>query len=541
MKHEQSYDVIIIGSGISGLSSASILSQLYNKRVLVLERHWKIGGFTHIFKRVGKHGTYYWDVGLHYIGEMQNGTMTRAMFDFVTQGKVKWQKINDPFDMFVYPDFTFGARTGKDNLKQDIKNLFPQEEKAIEKYFHDLEKVSNWNTRYHMAKMLPDGIKVISDLLKSPGSKLALMTTKSYMDETFRDDKLKALLVSQWGDHGMPPSKSSFNVHSIIVNHYLNGGYYPVGTSKTIADSIIPVVENAGGKCLANHTVTELIIENEKVIGVKAIESNRKEESGKTEKEFHADTIISSAGAEITFTKLMPENYKVPFEKEVIEFPSSMSHVTLYLGLKDDPRKLGFNGENYWIYSSYDHEDMFNNKNELVNGKVSSCYLSFPSLKDPNAKSHTAEIIAFMDYEPFKQWADKPWKKRGEDYQSLKDKIAGSLIELVDVALGKDGRMGYKWIRDIIDVAELSTPLSTEFFTGYKNGAIYGIPATPERYKTGWIGIKTPVKNLFMTGTDATSHGITGGLMGGALTVGTAFGGYMKIFREAMKFHKSIS
>jgi len=58
MDQDNNFDVIIIGSGISGLSSASILSQLYNKRVLVLERHWKIGGFTHIFKRVGKHGTY---------------------------------------------------------------------------------------------------------------------------------------------------------------------------------------------------------------------------------------------------------------------------------------------------------------------------------------------------------------------------------------------------------------------------------------------------------------------------------------------------
>ena len=536
MVNENKYDVIIIGSGISGLSSASTLSQIYNKRVLVLERHWKIGGFTHIFKRVGKHGTYLWDVGLHYIGEMQNGTTTRAMFDFVTQGKVKWQKMNDPFDVFVYPGFTFGARTGKENLKQGIINLFPQEKDAIEKYFHDLKKVSSWSTRYHMAKMLPASISAISNMLKSPGSKLALTTTGAYMDETFRDDKLKALLVSQWGDHGLPPSQSSFHVHSVIVNHYMNGAYYPVGTSKTIADSIVPVIENAGGKCLANHTVTELIIDNGKAIGVKVVESNKKENSGRTEKEFYADTIISSAGAEITFTKLMPENYKVPFEKEVSEFPSSMSHVTLYLGLKDDPSKLGFNGENYWLYSSYDHEDMYNKRNELVNGKVSSCYLSFPSLKDPDAKSNTAEIIAFMDYEPFKQWADKPWKKRGEDYQQLKDRITNALIEFVD---NKLQGIGYKGIGNIIDVAELSTPLTTEFFTGYKNGGIYGIPAAPDRYKKEWIGIKTPVKNLYMTGADAISHGITGGLMGGALTVGTAFGGYMKIFKEAMKFHKS--
>lgn len=537
MENTNKYDVIIIGSGISGLSSASILSQLYNKRVFVLERHWKIGGFTHVFKRVGKYGKYFWDVGLHYIGEMQNGTTTRAMFDFVTQGKVKWQKMNDPFDMFVYPDFTFGARTGKENLKHDIINLFPHEKSAIEKYFDDLNKAAGWNTRYHMAKMLPESIGAVSNLLKSPGSKLALTTTKAYMDKTFRDDKLKALLVSQWGDHGLPPSQSSFSVHAVIVNHYMNGGYYPVGTSKTIADSIVPIIESAGGKCLANHAVTELIIDNGKAVGVNAVESNKKENSRITEKEFFADTIISSAGAEITYTQLMPDNFKLPFEKEVSEFPSSISNVTLYLGLKDNPGKLGFNGENYWFYSSYDHEDMYNNRNELINCKVLSCYLSFPSLKDTEAKNHTAEIVAFVDYEPFKQWADKPWKKRGEEYQSLKERIANALIDFVD---NKLLAIGYKGLGNIIDVAELSTPLTTEFFTGYKNGGIYGIPATPERYRKEWIGIKTHVKNLYMTGTDATSHGIIGGLMGGALTVGAAFGGYIKIFREAMRFHKSL-
>ena len=46
---ENKYDVIIIGSGMSSLTTASLLAQLWKKRVLVLERHFKPGGFTHIF------------------------------------------------------------------------------------------------------------------------------------------------------------------------------------------------------------------------------------------------------------------------------------------------------------------------------------------------------------------------------------------------------------------------------------------------------------------------------------------------------------
>lgn len=62
---EDKFDVILIGSGIGTLSCASILAQLEKKKVLVLERHFKIGGFTHTFKRPGN---YEWDVGLHYVG-----------------------------------------------------------------------------------------------------------------------------------------------------------------------------------------------------------------------------------------------------------------------------------------------------------------------------------------------------------------------------------------------------------------------------------------------------------------------------------------
>ncbi len=65
---------------MGGLTTASLLAQLGKKRVLVLERHFKLGGFTHSFRRKD----YEWDVGLHYIGEMQKGSLTRGMMNFVT-------------------------------------------------------------------------------------------------------------------------------------------------------------------------------------------------------------------------------------------------------------------------------------------------------------------------------------------------------------------------------------------------------------------------------------------------------------------------
>jgi phytoene dehydrogenase-like protein len=85
-----SYDAIVIGSGMGALTFASIMGKLRKWRVLVLERHFKIGGFTHTFSRPGG---WTWDVGVHYVGEMGEGMTGRRLFDFITDGGVDWSPV----------------------------------------------------------------------------------------------------------------------------------------------------------------------------------------------------------------------------------------------------------------------------------------------------------------------------------------------------------------------------------------------------------------------------------------------------------------
>lgn len=517
---------------MSGLSAASILSKLFKKKVLVLERHFKIGGFTHIFKRKGEHGEYHWDVGLHYVGQMNPGSPTRAMFDFVTDGNLNWKKMPDPYDVFIYPDFKFRAMEGENYLKADLIKLFPDESTAINNYFSDLKTINRWAGRYNFGLTLKPAARKLSSHLLSKGAELALMTVKNYLDKNFRDEKLKAVLTSQWGDYGLPPSQSSMAIHALIVNHYISGGYYPVGGSKKIADTIAPIIQSTGGELLVNHTAKEIIINKGKAIGVRAI---KKEGNDSIEKEFFADKIISTAGAKITYADLIPKENEPDFIDEVKNFPPSIAHVSLYVGLKDSPEKLGIKGENYWIFNTYDHDLIYSEMNLLLDGIVKNVFASFPSLKDPESKSHTAELVAFAKYESFSKWANEPWKKRGEEYNAIKQKISAALINLTEKYIP-----GFS---QLIDYIELSTPLSTEHFTGFNHGAIYGIPATPDRYKMKWIGPYTHIKNLYMSGADAFGHGIVGGLMGGALTAALSekgIRGIPVVFKEAISFHKSL-
>src|SRR5271165_1646099 len=126
----RNYDAIVIGSGMGGLTFASLMAQMKGWRVLVLERHFELGGFTHTFQRPGG---YEWDVGIHYVGQMGAGAMGRRIFDLVTGGQVKWNPMPDNYDHYVFPGLSFDFVKGRENLRHALVEAFPAEEQAIDR------------------------------------------------------------------------------------------------------------------------------------------------------------------------------------------------------------------------------------------------------------------------------------------------------------------------------------------------------------------------------------------------------------------------
>ncbi len=109
-----------------------------------------------------------------------------------------------------------------------------------------------------------------------------------------------------------------------------------------------------------------------------------------------------------------------------------------------------------------------------------------------------------------KKWKDQISGKRDKGYYSLKDKIASGLFNLID--------SHYPGFKKLVDYAELATPLTSEHFTAHPEGTMYGLPATPERYRQSWMRVKTPLKGLYITGTDVSSMGVVSSLLGGFAT-----------------------
>ena len=518
MPLDREFDAIVIGSGIGGLAFASLMARLRKRRVLVLERHFKIGGFTHTFTRPGG---WSWDVGLHYVGEMGEGMMGRRLFDLVTGGGVTWNPMPDVYDVFVYPALEIRASKGAANLRRALIEAFPDERASIEQYFRDLKSAANWVNRHFMAIAMPAPLSWIVRAVNRLTLALPLSVTQHYLQRRFRDSRLRAVVASQWADYGLPPSQSAFATHSVIARHYLQGAWYPSGGAGEIAKTAGAVIRSSGGELLPNHEVKRILLERGRAVGVEVSVKKGKEGA---RAEFHAPVIVSDAGAWNTFARLLPAA-SLPFRDELKSPPAGFEVVELFLGLRRDPRELGFQGENYWIFSSFDHNQIYARRNELLKGRAAMAYLSFPSLKDPRAQRHTAEIIAPFSFRALESYREEPWRRRGPGYESAKSRITQALLELVE-----RHRPGF---RDLVEYAELGTPLTFEYFTAAPAGSIYGYPGTPEKYRKRWLGPETPIRNLYLTGSDVSLLGIMGAVMGGVLTASRLLGplGFIEIMR----------
>lgn len=518
----EDYDVIVIGSGIGGLAAATALTTLAKKRVLVLERHFALGGFTHEFQR----HRFRWDVGLHYVGGMAPGTTSRALMDLVTGGTVDWAPMPEDFDVFHYPDLEVRASADPGTYRDRLVELFPEEAKGIDAYFDDVRRAAAWAGRETWSWSAKGPMKWGMGAANAKDRRISTRTTADQMARRITDPRLRAVLTSQWGDYGLPPGRSAFAQHAMVVNHYRHGAFFPVGGSEAIAAGAKGVVEAGGGSCRINHEVTEILVEGGSAVGVRA---HVRKGRGGYEEEFRAPVVISDAGAHTTYSRLLPAGAADGAAEEVraaVEAAEpSVSCVTLYLGLRESPETIGLHGENHWHYTSFDHDAV--SDEGLLRGDPAGAYVSFPSAKDPEATRHTAEIISFCTPEAFAPWAGTDWMRRGEDYEALKTTITEGLLAFVEER--------HPGLRDLVEYSELSTPLTVETFTGHRAGGIYGLAATPSRYEGKLVAARSPVPGLLLAGTDVCSLGIMGALMGGVFAAGEVLGpaGFPTIMKSA--------
>ena len=504
------YDAIVVGSGIGGLTTAALLSAA-GQKVLVLEQHYTAGGFTHAYDRNG----YEWDVGVHYIGDVgEHPTMTRKLFDFLSAGKLQWAPMDVTYDRICLGEKTYDLVAGRDQFVENLARDFPEERQAIERYLERVQGVSKAMPLIAAEKLLPRWCAPALSLVKKLRWPSYLnKTTYEVLRELTDNEQLIAVLTGQWGDNGMTPKTSSFIIHALIAKHYLYGGYYPVGGSSRIAETIIPQIQKSGGEVFTYASVETLLLDGQKVIGVRMRDGT----------EIHAPAVISNAGVFNTFERLLPESASraAGYQSQLQRVTPSMSHQCLYIGLQKTAQELGLPKTNYWLYPSGDYQADTARFMANPEAEIPLVYLSFPSAKDPTFNERypgraTIEIVAPAMYQWFSAWEGETWGKRGDAYEALKQRFTERLLEHL--------YRHFPQLRGQIDYCELSTPLSTRYFCEYQRGEIYGLDHDPSRFEQTWLRPKTRIKGLYLTGQDVMSCGVAGAMFAGVLCAQSLLG-----------------
>jgi all-trans-retinol 13,14-reductase len=502
------FDAIVVGSGIGGLACAAGLARYGNRRVLVLERHYRIGGYTHTFSRPG----YEWDVGVHYIGQVGARGVVGAVFDKLTDGSLKWAPLPDVYDRIVLGDKSYDYVTGSRRFVERMVEYFPRERAGIEAYVKRVRTSARASGPFFMDRALPGALsRVAGALLRRGYLKDALRTTRDVLLELTKDEELIAVLTGQFGDYGLPPGQSSFAIHAAVVAHYLGGAYYPVGGAEAIARAFAPVIEQAGGVLCHSAEVARVLVEGGRAVGV-ALEGG---------KEYRAPVVVSDAGVANTFGKLVAkEHVPPPLSRALATVPPSVGYLCLYLGLRETDAALGLRGTNEWFYPDHRHDENIARFVADPEAPLPLVYASYPSAKDPSFQERfpgraTIDLITLCPYAWVAKWEDTAWKKRGADYDAWKARITERMLDVLFRA--------HPTLRGKIDHAELSTPLTTRHFAGHPHGELYGIDHTPARYEVP-LRAQTPVPGLFLTGADLVSCGVSAALVGGAITTGAILG-----------------
>ena len=506
------YDAIVVGSGMGGLSAAAMLAKHAGARVLVLERHFTAGGFTHVFHRPGG---YEWDVGVHYVGRVNRpGSPERAAFDHVTEGRLDWNPLPDVFDRVRIGSLAFDFAAGTERFRDDLQRRFPAERDAIDKYLAALLAVTRASGSFWAEKAMPAPLaRLAGPLMRGPFLQYARRTTAEVVGELTGDRELRAVLTAQWGDYGLPPGQSSFAIHAIVMHSYLEGAGYPVGGAASIAAAIAPAIERAGGAIVVSADVEEILVERGRATGVR-IAGGR---------EVRARTVVSDAGAALTFGTLLPPATAAEFHllDDLRGLESSMSHLCLYVGMNGPASGGDVVGSNLWVHPSLDFDANLARAVADPGAPFPLLFVSFPSAKDPTFATRypgraTAEIVVPAPFSWFERWSGTRWKRRGAAYDAFKAELTERMLAEFAVYAPEASRR--------VTYTELSTPLSTLHFTGAPRGSIYAANPTPARFESRAMGPRTPLRGLYLTGTDACTLGVAGALFGGILAASAILG-----------------
>ncbi|MGI9591326.1 MAG: phytoene desaturase family protein [Myxococcota bacterium] len=512
----ESFDAIVIGSGLGGLATAAYLCAS-GRRTLVLEAHYVAGGNSQVFRRRHRGLDYEFDVGIHYIGECgRDGIITAVLNGLGLAERVVFRPLDpDGYSNLHFPDFSFHIPFGWDRYRARLSERFPDEQDALTRVLDVLQDVGAAGHRLQRGEIGIGDLTVEAPIFLEWGMR---PVTELFAEQRL-SERAAAVLLGEQGCYAVRPSNTPVAMQAGLTDHFLRGAYYPEGGGQVIAGRLIQAIRAWGGEVRTSCPVQRIRIEGGRVRGVTAGRKNR------DPREIDAPVVVSNADVKRTFFELVGKQH---LSAETCERIASLEMAVplfcVYLGLDVDLAERGMTNSNHFIWGAYDLEAVYD---ELDAGRLSEdamVYLTAASLKDPTSRricpeGHTNLQIMTLAPRDYAVWnvtqgpAEGGRYHRDPEYRRRKQAVTEHLIEGA-LPLIPDLKEHIVW-------QEAATPVSQERFTRSTGGTSYGIEMSCSQSGPLRVGPRTEIEGLFLCGASTPSGpGIAGVLRGGVAAAG---------------------
>jgi len=435
------YDVIVIGAGVGGMVCAGFLART-GKSVLLLDHHYLPGGCCTAFPRKG----YTFDAAVHHIGACgRYGIIGQILARF----GMKFPFVHlDPMDHLTFPDCEVQIPADLDQYAAQLSQRFPDEKEPIARFFKDF-------------------VRLYRQILRHEGPLLDQYRAASFdafLKDYISNKTLQRILGAQWGYLGSPVEEiSAVGMCQMLVSYWKDGAYYPIGSTQAFSDALAENLLQVGAHVLLKAGVSEIIVENEQVCGVRTQDGTV----------VRADTVVSNVDARQLFEDLVPPDVCSQERTRIGKMRVAPSYYGLYLAV---PTELNLAHLPRGFYYLSDDDG----------GKaIEWIYLSVPTRYDPALAPPGKQIIAMTvgvrsTVPEFAAWQDD------------KSAMASQVVKYLDTRV--------PGLSNNIDFMDSASPRTIARYIRTKDGVAYGWAVLPDQSGDARFPSKTSLHGLYLVG-----------------------------------------
>lgn len=470
--------VLILGSGVGGLSTGIILSKL-GYDVTILEKNREAGGLLRSYTRDG----FECEVGVHYLGSLAKGQILDTFFEYlgVKEGiPVSRMGKNGVIDRYLFNaaeshSQKFDLPEGFDAFEANLHEAFPGDTKCIQtvvthirdtsKQLHNLDLLFGTENDFNLLDQTEPYGEILDSLGCSPGLRSVLAMASSWIGVALED--------------------CPAYYHNMALASYLSSSWRLDRSGAAMADVFVKRFQELGGTIRCAAEISKIIVQDRIVEGVELINGEKVD----------ADIVIGAIHPQVVL-KMLPEGAVKPsYRNRIQKLQNTHSVFSVHASVDADvhPEKP------YNIF----------NVDTDTSGNITD--LKYYQIRKSGKRGKSLlSILTSGHDQAWQPWKESKSSRRGSDYKRLKTEHAEKLVAEASAVLGNFSNL------KILDVA---TPLTMRDWMNSPDGSAYGVLRSASQTLATAMLNRTAVKGLYLAGQNVLAPGVIGTIMGSFSTV----------------------